>query len=288
MTTNFNRRGFGLLALSAACLPKLGFAEGFVEPGLLEQPETLMGHLPSSHVLIDLRPIEDYLSGHIPGARHLDANAVAATDSPVDGALRPMLEIEAMLADLGVAPSTRVVFYDDRGGFHAARMFWLMEYLGHRDVAVLNGGWTTWQSVGGAFTTEIPSAITGGFVGAPSPRKLASADYILERKDDADTLVVDVRPTDLFSKGHIPWATNVPWSKNLDGKKRFKSADDLRTHFEALGVTSDRNVVLHCQNGLASAHSYVALRLLGYPRVRVYHRSWAEWGSDPALPKAVG
>ena len=104
----------------------------------------------------------------------------------------------------------------------------------------------------------------------------------------AETVVIDVRPTPMYADGHIPWAVNLPWAQNLDADSRFLPADVLGTHFATHGITPDRNVVIHCQNGLASSHSYVALRLLGYPRVRVYHRSWAEWGTDPNLPKATG
>lgn len=162
-----------------------------------------------------------------------------------------------------------------------------MEYLGHRNAASLNGGWTAWLEASGTSTKDVAPATSSQFVGAVSPRRVATADYVLGVANDPDTVVVDVRPAKLFAKGRIPWAINVPWSASLRDDKRFKAAADLKAHFEAKGITPDRNIVLHCQTGLASAHSYVALRLLGYPRVRVYHRSLAEWGSDPALPKAV-
>ena len=89
----------------------------------------------------------------------------------------------------------------------------------------------------------------------------------------------------MFKEGHIPWAVNAPWSLNRADDMRFKPADELKAQFAGFGIVPEKNVVLHCQVGLASAHSYVALRLLGYPRVRVYHRSWAEWGADASLPR---
>lgn len=121
-----------------------------------------------------------------------------------------------------------------------------------------------------------------------TPRRYASADWLLERRDDADTVVVDVRPTKLYQAGHIPWARSIPWKLNLTEQGTLKPADELLAHFAEHGVTPDRNVAVHCQNGKASAHSYFTLRLLGFPQVRSYDRSWAEWGAADDLPKVLG
>ena len=295
------RRVFGISALSAAILTQTGLSfantAGFKNPLLLMQPEEILKHSQIINgrptyeqdgiILIDVRPREEFLDGHIPGARHLAPNAVAATKSPVDGALKLIDKLETILGNLGVTPNVRVVFYDDRGGFHAARMFWLLEYLGHRNVAVLNGGWSAWLAADGQKSTDQLDYSKARFDAAQSPRKLASADYILAHQNDPETIIIDVRPSKLYGKGHIPWAKNIPWSQNLQNDKTFKAAEKLKQHFGQHGVTENHNVVFHCQNGLASAHSYLALRLLGFPRVRVYHRSWAEWGADPSLPKSV-
>ena len=302
MTFDLSRRSFGLLTLGAiaAGLPRLGFAQsaGYANPQLLVEPAELIGIVPpmtgsaqsdapENIALIDVRPVEEYRAGHIPGARHLDPNAVVATQSPVDGSLLSIGDIKALLGAVGIAANRRIVFYDDRGGFHAARMLWLMEYLGHRNVAVVNGGWSSWMDAGGPTTLLPPRDKGATFHAAPSPRRHATADDVLAHRDDPAGMLIDVRPPHMYAEGHIPWAINIPWSQNLGEDGRFRSATDLMAHFENHGVTADRNVIMHCQTGLASSHSYVALRLLGYKRVRVYHRSWAEWGSDPSLPKAT-
>lgn len=301
MTYSITRRAFGGLLVAAGLAPRLGFAQSstYAHPELLMDVDVLAaiigedgqqlqssdhGHL----AIVDVRPAEDYILAHIPGALHLDPNAVVAEGSPVDGSLRSESEIAGMLGALGLDAQTRIVFYDDRGGFHAARMFWLLEYLGHRNVALLNGGLTAWQNAGGGMSTELPISTQRVFGIAPMPRRLATADYLLQMRDDPQSIVVDVRPEHMYAEGHIPWAINVPWARNLDEDKLFLPADALSAHFAGHGVTPDRNVIIHCQVGLASSHSYAALRLLGYPRVRVYHRSWAEWGADPALPTATG
>jgi len=125
------------------------------------------------------------------------------------------------------------------------------------------------------------------FQSALSPRRHASAEDVLTHREVPGSVLIDVRPPKMYAEGHIPWAVNIPWAKNLGEDGRFLTAAELLAHFKQNGVTPEHDVIMHCEVGLASSHSYVALRLLGYPRVRVYHRSWAEWDSDPALPKAI-
>ncbi|MDP5218764.1 sulfurtransferase [Ruegeria sp. 2205SS24-7] len=302
MNTNLTRRSFGVLSagLAVFALPQLGFAQAtqYANPDLLIEAADLIAAIsPVAHstsspggislVVVDVRARDAYEAGHISGAVHLDPNAVVAPHSPIDGSLRSIQEIEAIIGNLGIDADSIVVFYDDRGGFHAARMFWLLEYLGHRNVSILNGGWTAWQAAGGINLTKATKPQTAIFQAAPSPRRHATAEDILEHRGASDAILIDVRPTHMFDEGHIPWALNVPWAHNLDEDGKFLPADALTAHFERHNIAPESNVIMHCQNGLASAHSYVALRLLGVPRVRVYHRSWAEWGSDPSLPKAT-
>ncbi len=302
MSTNLTRRSFGVLSasLTVIALPPLGFAQAtqYANPGLLTEAADLIAAISpvvesaTSHgeiglVVVDVRTRDAYEAGHISGAVHLDPNAVVAPHSPIDGSLRSVQEIEAIIGNLGINADSIVVVYDDRGGFHAARMFWLLEYLGHQNVSILNGGWTTWQVAGGPNSTKVSIPESAIFQAAPSPRRHATAEDVLEHRGAPDAVLIDVRPTHMFDEGHIPWALNVPWSKNLDEDGKFLPADALMAHFERHGIAPESNLIMHCQNGLASSHSYVALRLLGVPRVRVYHRSWAEWGSDPSLPKAT-
>lgn len=302
MKTHLTRRSFTALSIGLASLglPGLGGAQtvAYANPALLMDPDTLIVAVSSqsnatvrlgdsSVAVIDIRPKEEFDAGHIPGAAHLDPNAVVARRSPVDGSLRPAAEIEILLGRLGIDADRIVVFYDDRGGFHAARMLWLMEYFGHRKVAVLNGGWSAWLAADGPVTTRMQAPDPAVFQAALSPRRHASAQDVLADRNAPGGVLIDVRPTHMFDAGHIPWAVNIPWAANLGDDGRFLPADALLAHFERHGVTPESNVIMHCQNGLASSHSYVALRLLGFPMVRVYHRSWAEWGSDPDLPKAT-
>lgn len=260
----------------------------YANPHLLTSTSELESLVGQSDVrIVDVRPRDAYNKGHIPGAVHLGADDIIDPDSHVDGTLRSLDELASMLAERGIGKETRVVFYDDRGGFHASRLFWMLEYFGHRNASVLNGGYPLWEKEGRQVSTDEPKVEPATFALTLMSRKAATADWLLDRQDDASVVVIDVRPAKAYNKGHIPWAKSIPWAQNLAEDKTLKSADELLGHFESLGVTKDKNVAVHCQNGKAAAHSYFTLRLLGYPRVRSYDRSWAEWGSDDALPKVV-
>ncbi|MEM8588140.1 MAG: sulfurtransferase [Pseudomonadota bacterium] len=281
------RRAAILLVAIVAFGATSASAADYANPDLLTSTETLGLMLEDPNVrVVDVRPREAYDAGHIPGAIHLSADDIIDPVSHVDGDLLPLSELAAMLGERGIGPETRVVFYDDRGGFHASRLFWLLEYLGHRQVSVLNGGFPAWEREGWSVSQEAPTVEPTVFPINLTPRRAASADWLMERRDDPSVVVIDVRPTPMFEEGHIPWARNIPWAQNLNEDGIMRSAEDLLAHFAAHGVTPDDNIAVHCQNGKASAHSYLTLRLLGFQQVRSYDRSWAEWGHAYDLPTA--
>ena len=263
-------------------------ASDYANPQLLTSSDDLAGMLEDPNVrIIDVRPLEAYEAGHIPGALHLSADDVINPVSHVDGDLLPLADIADMLGERGIGTDTQVVLYDDRGGFHASRLFWLMEYMGHSHVSVLNGGYPGWENAGLEVSTDMPTVEPALFPINQTPRRTASADWLMERQNDPSVVVIDVRPSSAYEEGHIPWAISIPWAQNLNEDGTMRSADDLLAHFAAHGVTPDDNIAVHCQNGKAAAHSYLTLRLLGYPQVRSYDRSWAEWGPAYDLPVAT-
>ena len=261
---------------------------GYKNAQLLTSTEELVSAVGDGKTLIvDVRTGEAYKKGHIPGAVLLSADDVSDPGAHVAGAHLPVAKLAKLFGKTGISKNTPVILYDDQGGFLAARIFWLLEYLGHRKVSILNGGITAWTDQGHRLSRKLAKVKRKRFTPTITPRRSASADWILERQQDPTVVVIDVRPANLFAKGHIPWARNISWKRNLSAGGTMKSASALKNHFLALGVTPDKNIAVHCQNGKASAHSYFALRLLGYPRVRTYDRSWAEWGTADDLPKAT-
>lgn len=276
------------LAVVAAGLPVRAGAADYANSQLLVPSAQLNGMLGRNDVrVIDVRPKQDYDAGHIPKALSIPADSVNDPTAQVEGARLPDDKLAELFGSRGIDKNTHVVLYDDKGGFHAARLFWMLDYFGHRKVSILNGGIQKWTADGHKLSRDQVKVRPAQFTPTPMDRRIASADWLLERRDDPNVVVIDVRPPALYQKGHIPWARSIPWAQNLAADGTMKSADDLLAHFAAHGVTPDKNIASHCQDGKASAQSYFTLRLLGFPRVRSYDRSWAEWGNADDLPKTI-
>ena len=281
--------------------------KGYVNPQLLVNPNELASLLgvssgsasgrpmkvdTSTPILIDLRPAEVFVTGHIPGAVHLDLYGLSLvnTDSaPLDAFL---WMIAHLLTTRGVDGHRTVVVYDDQSGMRAARAFWFLELFGHQDVRVLDGGVGSWERQGFFTTTEavVPNKANWN-VGRVEAR-LATWRDLQERLGQSEVVILDTRSdgeycgTTVRAKrgGAIPGAVHIEWTKNLNSDGEFKSASELVALYEAAGVTAEKEIVSYCQGGYRAAHSYLALRLIGYPRVRNYVGSWKEWGDREDLP----
>src|SRR5574337_1277173 len=269
-------------------------ASGYGNPQLLVDTHWLVQHLNDRALrIIDMRNSpEDYAAGHIPGAIYLPVNQVRLALKESGFVLPPDYEIEERLGQLGITQETMVVVYDDQGGLNASRLFFTLEYAGHKKVALLNGGITKWLAEERALS-KTPSHVTKTVYQVHTEtQRVAPARWIAAHLGTPNLALVDARSAaefrgeDLRAKrgGHIPGAVNIEWTQNLAADKTFKPADELLTLYERAGVTKDKTVVTYCQTMHRGALAYFALRLLGYADVRGYDRSWSEWGNDPVLP----
>ena len=243
-------------------------------------------------LVIDARPAEEFAAGHLEGAVHLDLWGVSLIDTS-EAPLRAFMWMIGHLFSLrGVTPDRPVVVYEQDAGLRAARVFWLLEYLGHQHARVLDGGFAAWTREGRPTTTKAVAPTPSTWHGTPDATKIATWDLVFDRLGRPETAIVDTRSTAEHSGeqvrakrgGAIPGAVHLEWTNNLTPDGHFKPIDDLRAMYEGLGVTSDREVITYCQGGYRAAHTYLALRRLGYPNVRNYTGSWKEWGDRVDLP----
>ncbi len=266
---------------------------GYARPELLTNPEDLNQTLGDPSIcLIDTRPAEQFAQGHIPGAIHFDLFGISLTDtSPAP--LRAFMAMMCHLFELrGVNLEKEVVFYEETSGMRATRGLWFLEYFGHQKVHILDGGIQAWRHAGYPITTETFSPAPLQLKARERPELLATADDVLGSLKQETACILDTRNEDEYKGrniraargGAIPGAIHIEWLQNLDQDRRFKPALELKTMYTKAGITPDKKIIAYCQGGYRSAHSYLALRLLGYPRVRNYLGSWKEWGDRLDLP----
>jgi thiosulfate/3-mercaptopyruvate sulfurtransferase len=268
--------------------------KGYANPQLVLSPQELASllNLDVKPQLLDLRPPEAYAAGHIPSAIHIDLWGVSLIDTDPAPLKAFMWMIEHVLAVHGVDASTPVVVYDEHSGVRAARAFWFLEYFGHPSVRLLDGGFNAWVAAGLPVTQEVAPPPKSEWTGGRNERTLATWKDVKNAIGSKDAVIVDTR-TDAEHEGSmvrarrggaVPGAVHIEWTRNLGESGEFKPASELKTMYTDAGVTPDREVITYCQGGYRAANSYLALRLLGYPRVRMYIGSWKEWGDREDLP----
>lgn len=233
---------------------------------------------------------------HIPGARYADL--VSELSAPEGRFTRPDADRFAAAAErLGVGEGTKVVVYDRAGAMWAARVWWLLRSYGFDDVAVLNGGFARWKDEGRPTTSDAtPDAPAATFTPADRPELVADRDEVLAVVNDGGACLINslaaedfnATSTDRYPRpGRIPGSLNVPVFDLLDADGRFRSTDELRTHFADVLNRPGRKIT-YCGGGIAATADALALSLLGEHDVAVYDGSLAEWTADESLPLEVG
>jgi thiosulfate/3-mercaptopyruvate sulfurtransferase len=262
------------------------------------------------HDLVNLAAGRDaYAAGHLPQAQFADVESALSGAKRIpqadgsDGAFRgrhPLPERAAFIAQLrawGIDDATQVVAYDAHGGMFAARLWWMLRWVGHGAVAVLDGGLPAWQAAGHALSTAVPAPRARGSIALREALvATVDVDTVLANVEGGNRTVVDARAPDRFRGenetidpvgGHIPGAKNRFFKDNLQADGRFKAPDQLKAELTA-AVGDPAQAIMQCGSGVTACHNLLALEVAGMPGALLYPGSWSEWSADPARPVATG
>jgi thiosulfate/3-mercaptopyruvate sulfurtransferase len=273
----------------------LAQASGYSRPELLVDTAWLAQHANDSNVrIVDMRA-RGYGDGHIPEAVFLDNNSIRNPKAPPTFLPTPQ-EFEALMAKLGISNNTRVIAYDERGGIYAARLWWILNYYGHTNVALLDGGWVKWTAEQRATNTAVPTIAAATFKVKPGTVKVATADQVKAAINNPGAKLIDARTqgeidgTDLRNikrGGFIESSVPVYWEDTLDPvTKAFKPASEITKLYRDKGIAPADAVTVYCQVGMRASHDLFTLALIGHDLSKLanYYGAWEEWGNRDDTP----
>ena len=286
------------LATSALLVAGIAYATGgesalsrFVEP------EWLQANLgrPNLRIIDQRYGIEFYWQNHVPNAVHLYPDVLTLADGGVPSKLMPPAMLAQILGRMGITETTMVVSYSEVVDSLSPYLTWALDYLGHERHALLRGEFDRWQAEGRPLTQAFPTIRAKEY---RLPAKLndsvrATLSQVEAAVKDKKAVILDVRSPAMYQgikgftkrRGHIPGAINRPWLKDLKPDYTWRDPAELRKEYESLGVTPDKDIIIYCNKGYRSTHTYVTLKhLLGYPDVAVYDGSFSEWANIDSLP----
>ncbi len=242
----------------------------------------------------------EYLDEHIPGALFFDIDEIADTRSSLPHMLPPPEKFSSRMRAMGVGDGSRIVVYDSKGIFSAARVWWTFRVMGVEDIAVLNGGLPKWKAEGRPLESGAPPMrTTRHFTSRRNADLVRDASDVKAALKDGSAEIVDARSPDRFKgsapeprpglrSGHIPGSVNVPYGKLLKPDGTLKDTAELEALFRRAGVDLTKPVVTSCGSGITASVLALALAEIGHRKTAVYDGSWAEWGADQSLPVETG
>ncbi len=246
-------------------------------------------------LIIDLSNPSVWKQAHIPGAAHLNYGSIVRINKPVMGLLPDAETFSANLAAVGVNQNTHIIACDDEGGGKAARLLWTLEAYGFTSYSLLNGGLMAWVNEGYPVRKEESPREPGNFsVSERNKSAIAERDYIQQQLGTTDTCLLDARSTPEYTGakafaargGHIPGAIHYDWIQLMDNTRhgRLHNDETLRQILTDKQLNSDKEIICYCQTHHRSALSFIALKSLGYKKLRGYPGSWSDWGNAADTP----
>jgi thiosulfate/3-mercaptopyruvate sulfurtransferase len=234
---------------------------------------------------------QQYLQGHIPGSYYLDLNQDLASPVQIHGGRHPLPDIPTLttkLSHMGVTAQTTVIAYDDSRFAFASRLWWLLKYLGHPNVAVLEGGFAAYQAAGLPISTDIPLVSQGQFTPNLQSHLIVDIHGVQQKQQDPNTILLDSRESDRFRgerepidpiAGHIPGAVNYPWQQVSDENGKLRSPQDLKAYWSDVAIAD--HIVVYCGSGVTACVNLLALEAAEISTAQLYVGSWSDWCSYP-------
>jgi len=240
-------------------------------------------------LVIDTRSFSEYKEGHVPGAINIDLFQLHWFDTTTRGIKDFNRQCRLLLSNIGVRMDSMVVFYDNISGISSPRGVWLLLYFGHEKVCLLDGGFEKWKR------EKLPVEVKSNpfrsvrFTGKPKFTFIADANEVNKAISNKNVMLVDARSREEYDgseiraarRGHIPSAVQIEWIRNIENDV-FKSKYKLSKIYSKL--SKDSQIITYCQGGYRAANSFVALKLIGYKKVKMYLGSWGEWGNRLEYP----
>jgi thiosulfate/3-mercaptopyruvate sulfurtransferase len=274
-----------------------------IDPGQLQ----ILRQLSADVVVFDCRHdlaipqlgAQQYVQGHIPGAWFANLDTDLSGEKTGRNGRHPLPDRAAFaqwLAQRGVGDSSQVVCYDAAGGMFAARLWWMVRWVGKSQVAVMDGGLPAWIASGGLLDTAAPAAKTANLTLRDPLVPTVDTNWVLGNLRSKTHVLVDARAPERFAgeqemidpvAGHIPGAVNRFFKDNLQADGRFKEAGQLQAEFLGL-LTDPQHVVHQCGSGATACHNILAMEIARLPSAALYPGSWSEWCADPSRPVATG
>lgn len=247
--------------------------------------------------IVDVRLPEQCPDGHIPGAVQLDYKDLVRQSGLTEGLLPSPGEISGLFERIGLEPEHFVVAYDDGAGVDAARLLWTLEVAGHKNYALLNGGFAAWDDAEYEVIDSPRIAEPGNYPLQQFNDGVIELEDVLESLHLDNICIVDTRSAAEYSgtdvraekSGHIPGAIHFDWSSAVDMTEEGALRDPyaLQAELETLGITKEKQVIVYCQSNRRSSHTFVVLKWLGYQDVKAYAGSWSEWGNAKNTPVEI-